>query len=122
MKKTIFLIFLWLAAITTFSQTEKKIIGVNKQYNKPDTTRTFCFLKPLNFDSSTDSLIKYFGSPKKKETEKIIWSDIEISGIGNKLNVELHDGIYSMIKGDMLSELFKSKEDKEKKLRELKSN
>ena len=122
MKNAIILILLGFSTLTTFSQTEKKIIGVNKQYNTPDTTRTFCFISAINFDSSIDSLIKHWGTPAKNSVGNISWTNIDIPNIGTNLNILLTDGICTMLKNEMKCEYFKDNEDKEKKLNELKSN
>lgn len=122
MKKTFILIILGFFTMTTFSQTEKKIIGVSKQYNTPDTTNTFCFLNKLNYDNSIDSLIKYWGTPVKNSVGVINWTGIDIPNIGINLNISLTDRICTMVKGDMMCLCFKDKEDKELKLKELKSN
>ena len=108
--------------LTTFSQTKKEIIGVNRQYNTPDTTNTFCFLNKLNFDNSIDSLIKYWGTPVKNSVGNISWTQMDIPGIGTDLNIVLKDGICTMAKGDLMCEYFKNKKDKEIRLKELKSN
>jgi hypothetical protein len=123
MKKTIiFIIFLICVAISTYSQAQKNIISVNELYYQKDTTRTFGFIKSLNYDNCIDSLIKFWGTPAKNETGKILWSNIEITGIGKELSVELHDGIYKKLDdGNTIYKPFESKKDKKKKIRKLKS-
>jgi hypothetical protein len=122
MKKIIFIILLAFLTLNSFSQTKENSIGVNKQFHTADTTRTFGLMKILNFDNSIDSLLKFWGTPEKNEAGHIRWTHIEISNIGKDLNILLTDGICTMENGDMTCTLFKDKKDKEKKLRELKSN
>jgi hypothetical protein len=123
MRKTIILILLGFTAISTYSQKQKDIIGVNELYNQKDTTRTFGLYRSLNFDNCIDSLVKFWGAPAKNETGKIIWSNIEIPGIGKELTIELHDGIYKKLDdGNTIYIPFESQKDKEKEIRKLKSN
>ncbi len=123
MKKTIIILLLICTAISAYSQAQKKdIISVNELYYQKDTTRTFGFVKSLNFDNCIDSLVKIWGTPAKNETGIIVWSNLEIAGIGKELTVELHDGIYRKLDdGNTIYKPFESKKDKKKKLRRLKS-
>jgi|AntAceMinimDraft_17_1070374.scaffolds.fasta_scaffold168836_1 hypothetical protein len=122
MKKTIFIILLAFLSLHSFSQTKKNSIGVNKQYNTPDTTRSFVLMNILNFDNSKDSLIKFWGKPKNNETGQISWTHIDIPNVGKDLNVILTDRICTIEKGYMMCIQFKDKEDKEMKMKNLKSN
>jgi hypothetical protein len=122
MRKTIILILFVLIAFTTYSQAQKDIISINELYYQKDTTMTFGFVKSLNFDNCIDSLIKFWGIPSTNETGKKIWSNIEITGIGKELTVELHDGIYRKLDdGNIIYFQFDSKKDKKKRIRKLKS-
>lgn len=122
MKRLILFVFLGIISTNSFSQIKNNVIGVGYQYNKLDTTSTFSFFNNINFDDSRDSLIKYWGIPIKNEAGNLQWSNIQIPNVGNDLMITLYDGIATKEKHILRYVFFTSEEDKEKKLRELKSN
>ncbi len=122
MKKVLFITLFAFFALHLFSQTEKSSVAVNKQHGTADTTSTFALMKVSNFDNNIERLIKFWGTPQLNETGQIKWTHIDIPSVGEVLNVTLTDRICTMEKGDMKCIPFKDKEDKEIKIRDLKSN
>ena len=122
MKKILLITLFAFFALYSFSQKEKGSIGVNKQYGTADTTSTFALMKASSFDNNIERLIKFWDTPKLNETGQIKWTNIDIPDVGKNLNVTLTDRICTAGEVDIVCIPFKDKEDKEIKMRDLKSN
>ena len=122
MKKHLFTILLICITISLFGQTKSNYVGINKQYNKTDTTRTFNLVKNSNYDSFRDKFVKFWGTPLLNETGNIKWTNINIEKIGSDMTIALTDGICTKKPGCLSCDTFKSNDDKIKKLKNLKSN
>ena len=122
MKKILLITVFAFFALYSFSQNEKSSIGVNKQYGTADTTSTFALMQMSNFDNNIERLIKFWGTPQLNETGQIRWAHIDIPNVGEDLNVTLTDRICTAGEVDIVCIPFKDKEDKEIKMRDLKSN
>ena len=122
MKKILFITLFVFFALYSFSQTEKGSIGVNKQHGAVDTTSTFALMKGSSFDNNIERLIKFWDTPKLNETGQIKWINIDIPDVGEDLNVTLTDRICTMEEGNIKCVPFKDKENKEMKMKDLKSN
>ncbi len=77
--------------IVGFAQNQKFEIGIAKQFQPNDTTRTFT-ISGNQLDDVKIILTKTYGEPKG-EGGLVRWDQIQIPGISHKVNLLLHDGV-----------------------------
>jgi hypothetical protein len=82
-------------ALNLFSQQRIDAISISE---KTETVYKFS-LTGKNLDSELNKLNEKFGEPTTSEPGKIIWTNIEISNIGQNLQIEITDGLLT-IKND----------------------
>ena len=121
MEKIVILVLGITLSISGFTQTEGKVVFVNKQFNKSDTTRTFSILK-TDQDKAIAKLLKYFGPAKTESAGMIKWENIKIDRIGSDLTVILKDGICETQKSFGSFKTFSDENDKKQKIEKMKKN
>lgn len=121
MKKIALIVLTILICINLFSQTEKKAIGINKQFLKTDTTRTFTVQKQ-DKDKCIEKLIAAWGKPETNNTGTISWTNIKLVGFDNEINIRLCDGIFCTKNTIGKYTYFKDENDKKEKIGKMKEN
>ncbi|MFH0894538.1 MAG: hypothetical protein V2A54_08885 [Bacteroidota bacterium] len=117
MKKLTFAILALLFTAAVFAQ-QKSDIGVNLQYGK-DTTRTFSIWKG-DIDLFRANFIQFLGKPEKNDVGLMIWKNLNIQDIGNKIQLQIQDGICTLKRTTMTYKPFTLPEEKETALKSLK--
>lgn len=100
-----------------YAQTEKKAIGVNKQYSANDTIRTFSIEKQ-NKDKCIEKLIEVWGKPSKKTSGSILWTNTTLNGIDKPIDISLLDGIFCTKEKSARFTPFENEKEKTKKLKD----
>jgi hypothetical protein len=91
MNRTIQLLVAFLMASGLYGQkVVMHQVEVLYHYNTKDTTRTFTF-NAVSLDSCRAKFIRYWGTPQLKNAGTIIWKNVDIPGIGNKLTICVKD-------------------------------
>jgi hypothetical protein len=91
-------------------------IGVNKQYHKRDTSRTFLVMDGRN-DEMIQKLKINLGEPDVNSTGNIVWELKDIPNRQSPVTIKVHDGLMSpVVKGCWNFSTFRNEADKTEKL------
>ena len=120
MIKVYFLCFIGIFfTITSNGQTGKLRVGVNTQFNKKDTTRTFVLSGLDDLNVIREKLMKYFGATTENGAGVVTWKDKKIDKLGENLTVIYTDGIFETKKMVSTYKKFKDNEDKEQSIKKI---
>ena len=117
MKNKLLIILAILLSTNLYAQSEKKVIGVNKQYAANDTVRTFTIEKQ-DKDKCIEKLIEVWGKPSKKTAGSIIWTNTNLNGIDKSIDIRLVDGIFCTEEKSARFTPFENEKGKTKKLKD----
>lgn len=97
MKKLMILFGVILPAIFAQAQNPSKTVNIysNCVVDNHDTAYTFTIHYP-NYEECRKILMLSWGRPDAHEAGKIVWNKLNLSGIGNEMEVTLYDGIFTM--------------------------